>query len=79
MSEPRITYAELMKEVDRIEGLSEPCRVEPTKEQLDFIKKARSKNPPLSWNQILDLWNKAGYRKYRNPESLRKAYKKFVE
>jgi hypothetical protein len=69
-----ITYAELMKEVDKIEGRSEQYRVTLTEQQIKFIKKARSKNPPLSWRQILDLWNKSGWQKYRNEETLRRRF-----
>ena len=78
MKEIKITYAELMKEIDTIEGVSETHRIELTEKQIALVKKARAKNPPLSWHQILNIWNKAGWRKYRNPESLRKIFRDII-
>ena len=78
MKEINITYDELMKEIDTIQGISETHRIELTEKQITLVKKARAKNPPLSWQQILNIWNKAGWRKYRNPESLRKIFRDII-
>ena len=78
MKEINITYDELMKEIDTIKGNSETYRVELTEKQIALVKKARGKNPPLSWLQILDIWNKTGWRKYKNPESLREIFRGIV-
>lgn len=78
MKEPKpITYAELMAEVDNIKGKSEIYRITLTLPQKKFIEKCRSKLPPLSWEQIRDLWNKMpDWQHYSSGESLRKRYNK---
>ena len=64
-----ITYSELMSELDKYKVESAI-----TPEQLEFLKKARSKNIP--GDETLRMWNSvSGWKKYKTYQSLYKLYK----
>jgi len=64
-----ITYSELMTELDKY---TDKCDITP--EQIEFLKKAKSKN--ISWDEMLRMWNSvSGWKKYKTYQSLYKLYK----
>ena len=64
-----ITYSELMSELDKYTDKGEI-----TPEQLEFLKKARSKNIPC--DETLRMWNSvSGWKKFKTYQSLYKLYK----
>ena len=79
MKEIKITYAELMKDLDKFRIESKSTR-DLTKEQVKFLIKCREvKNrKPVSWVIIAELWQGLGWGK-TSENSMRRLYKNYKE
>lgn len=60
-SEPApIKFDELMNELERVRAIG-PKKTTMTKEQAEFMKKARENATPVSYENMAKLWVKAGW------------------
>lgn len=64
---PRITFEEVMRTLDQYRT---QCY---TKEQDQLIVEARSKEPPVEYGKLAELWAKLGWGQ-TNPDRLRKRW-----
>jgi len=74
----KITYEELMAELDKYRGRPpQSTEIFLTPQQVEFFKKCRETDPPVSYGRMAELWGRLGWGK-RTHKSMKALYYKKV-